>query len=344
MSEEKELKEVVVDTTYDTSTHINHIVKESDGFDQNKVDEMYNKFVNGENVDIEAELTKLYKDNPEINKLQEVVELANIVKQYKAGKISSKYYDKLPSSIKAEIFKQVSSAAMLNGSRVNKQVLNFGAKAFLEDLCKEVDGSSSFDIDEMFNELYKGIKDNAADAGKSSGDLFLSTIEDRKASIEVARQKAKENNDLEALKKFDDMERDINKSYDLVEFREALPSIKIKKFYLEKPSKVFDDFNYKFNSSKYPINNIAHCPAILEKHGISPENAVKLCVAFCLYCQNMKAENSSEYLFMYYFIRNIIILDRLNYDGANYDKMEEKAKNYYDGFLANLKSCIESFR
>ena len=57
---------------------------------------------------------------------------------------------------------------------------------------------------------------------------------------------------------------------------------------------------------------------------------------------NFSPDNIEDHTFMYYFIRNIILIDRINPKGKLYETMDEKSKKFYDGFIENLKKCISN--
>ena len=43
---------------------------------------------------------------------------------------------------------------------------------------------------------------------------------------------------------------------------------------------------------------------------------------------------------MYYFIRNIITIDRLNPKGRLYEGMDERSKHFYDTFITALRAAL----
>lgn len=311
------------------------------------IDDLWNSFTNGK-LDMDAKIKEIIdadSDMGSVNQLEDISKISSLVKDFNDGKKISGIYDRFPDSMKPALYKMAAKAASENGAMVNRQVLNFVARATLEEIANEFNKNNvSNEIDELFGKLYDEIKGTIKDISKEGGNIFMSTIEDRKIAIDAAIEKAKAANDMESVEKFQEINKASDDSYYLTDFSEYCKTVKIKKFYLEKPSKIFDDFNYKFRDHKYPIDDISKCPGLLETHGIDFNDALKLCIAFCLYCSNMKPENYNEYIFMYYFIRNIIILDRLNYNNDSYDTMDDKSKIYYDGFIANIKKCISNFK
>ena len=54
----------------------------------------------------------------------------------------------------------------------------------------------------------------------------------------------------------------------------------------------------------------------------------------------MNPDNINEHTFMYYFIRNIITIDRLNPKGRLYEGMDERSKHFYDTFITALRAAL----
>lgn len=324
-----------------------NIVTNDNNIQIGDIDDLWNSFTNGK-LDMDAKIKEIIdadSDMGSVNQLEDISKISSLVKDFNDGKKISGIYDRFPDSMKPALYKMAAKAASENGAMINRQVLNFVARATLEEIATEFNKNNiSNEIDDLFRKLYDEIKGTIKDISKEGGNIFMSTIEDRKVAIDAAIEKAKAANDMASVEKFQEINKASYDSYHLTDFSEYCKTVKIKKFYLEKPSKIFDDFGYKFRDHKYPIDDISKCPELLETHGIDFNDALKLCIAFCLYCSNMKPENYNEYIFMYYFIRNIIILDRLNYNNDSYDTMDDKSKIYYDGFIANIKKCISNFK
>lgn len=129
----------------------------------------------------------------------------------------------------------------------------------------------------------------------------------------------------------------INDSYHLERIKEAARAhkIKIKKFDLEKPSRVINSFHAKYDKSNNNIYSVEYAMNVLLRHTegmISPKDVVKFLVAFCKFCMNYKAENPVEHAFMYYTTYNIVILDV--YKGEDFEE-------YRDRIVSNIKSVVE---
>ena len=79
----------------------------------------------------------------------------------------------------------------------------------------------------------------------------------------------------------------------------------------------------------------------MDRHlGTSHLQNTLICIAFCKYCKDMNPDNMNEHTFMYYFIRNIIAIDRLNPKGRLYEGMDEKSRSFYNVFAIGLKLAL----
>lgn len=329
----------------ENNNEVNDIIESSKS--NKNIDDMWKSFTEG-NLNMDAKIKEIIDSDSDmgtIEQMEDISKISSLVKDFNDGKKIKSIYDKFPNSMKPAIYNMAAKGAVSVGTRVNKEALNFVARATLEEIAKEFNKQNiGVEIDDLFGKLYEDIKGTVKDITKEGGNIFMSTIDDRKEAIAAAIDKAMEAGDMKVVKQFQDIDKAYDDSYNLKEFCEFCGKVKIKKFYIEKPGKIFDDFNYKFRNPKYPIGSISECVSILEDHGFDHNDALKLCIAFCIYCANMKPENYTEYVFMYYFIRNITVLDRLNYKNDSYDSMDDRSKAYYDSFINNLKCCIYNFK
>ena len=87
-----------------------------------------------------------------------------------------------------------------------------------------------------------------------------------------------------------------------------------------------------------------HCLNVIIRHltEFTKDQAMMICLAYCKYCCNMNPDNMAEHTFMYYFIRNIIAIDRINPRGRAYHSINAKDKTFYDTFVANLRECMNN--
>ena len=113
--------------------------------------------------------------------------------------------------------------------------------------------------------------------------------------------------------------------------------LRVKKFELEKPKRVYDDFNMKYLKSKYSNKDISIIEPVLRRNlpeTVDDEYIRKFIIVFCKYCRNMNPNNLLDHTFMSYFITNITGLDLFNQE-----KEEEKA--FYDLIVNNIVKFID---
>jgi hypothetical protein len=58
----------------------------------------------------------------------------------------------------------------------------------------------------------------------------------------------------------------------------------------------------------------------------------------------MSPNNIAEHAFMYYFIRNIYLLDSLNPRGGLYESLTGKEKEFYDSFTSAIRNAIDKMK
>ena len=279
----------------------------------------------------------------EIDNLNDINILNNIIKRKINGEKIS--YDELPNFLKEsalDIVRRSSDDGPALAFLGNKTRLNYAANLLIGELAEEWKKKNAYiDLDTMLAGFDKELQKFQTDASKEFGNILMSFDEERKKEIDAAIARCKAEGKSEAIEKLEKIKNIIDEAYNLTDFSEFCKHVKIKKFDLEKPKKIFLSFNAKYLKHNNNINDIQYCPIVLNRHIIGDEKSnMKLCLAFCKYCMNYSPDNIEEHSFMYYFIKNIILLDRINPKGLSYDSLDEKSKNFYDGFLNNLKRCI----
>ena len=205
--------------------------------------------------------------------------------------------------------------------------------------------NTQIDLDTILSGFDKDVKKISDEFSTELGGMMMSFDEERKAEIDAAIKRCEESGKTEAIEKLKAMRDTIDDAYNLDKFIEFCKTCKIKNIEAKEPDKrVFTYFNSKYEKHRYTINDIRSCPSILDRH-LTEYNHIQntlLCVAFCKYCQNMSPDNMNEHTFMYYFIRNIIAIDRLNPKGRLYEGMDDRSKQFYDKFVAQLKAAMEA--
>lgn len=226
---------------------------------------------------------------------------------------------------------------------MNKRVI---ARMMLDDMISEFkkDSATQLDIDTILSGFDEDVKKMKEEMSTELGGMMMSFDEERKLEIDAAIKRCTEDGKTEAVENLKKIRDNLDSAYDLTDFIEFCKKCKIKNYEVKEPKRVFDYFNGKYMNHKLVINDIRSCPDILDRHltEYTHDQNMILCMAFCKYCLNMHPDRMEEHTFMYYFIRNIIAIDRLNPKGNIYESMDERSKTFYDGFVAHLRSALSN--
>lgn len=306
----------------------------------------FNRFAGGEEISLTFDEIKNILPRTvgsELDDLEEINILNNIIKKKINGEKIS--YDELPNFLKEsalDIVRKSSDDGPALAFLGNKTRLNYATNLLIGELAKEWEKKNAYiDLDTMLAGFDQDFQKLQNETSKEFGNILMSFDEERKNEIDAAIIRCKAEGKEEAVEKLEKIKSVIDEAYNLTNFSEYCKHVRIKKFDLEKPKKVFLSFNAKYLKHSNNINDIQYCPVVLDRHIIGDSKSnMKLCLAFCKYCTNYSPDNIEEHSFMYYFIKNIILLDRINPKGLMYDSLDEKSKKFYDGFLDNIKKCI----
>lgn len=273
--------------------------------------------------------------------------LASLIGRRMAGE-KFDIYDAMPADMKRQVdmiyIDTVSKAPPKMRSHFTKNNI---AKMVIDDMIKDFNKSinTQVDLDTILAGFDKDVEKISNDISNELGGMMMSFDEERKAEIDAAIKRCQDAGKIEAVKKLQTMKDTIDDAFHLTKFIEFCKNCKIRNIEVKEPEKrVFWNFNSKYEKHKYVINDIRSCPDILDRHLVMYNHIqnTMLCIAFCKYCMNMSPDNMSEHTFMYYFIRNIIALDRLNPKGRMYEVMDDRSKKFYDTYMAALKSAMEN--
>lgn len=261
-------------------------------------------------------------------------------------------YNEMPEDYKRQInmiYSDVSQKAKMANSRRAPGVISKNAIAtmMIDDMINDIKKSinSQVDLDTILSGFDQDVKKMQEEMSTELGGMMMSFDEERKAEIDAAIKRCEESGKTDAVEKLEAMKETIDDAFDLTKFIEFCKTCKIRNIEIKEPDKrVFYSFNAKYEKHKYTINDIRSCPSILDRHMIDYTHTqnLALCEAFCKYCQNMSPNNMNEHTFMYYFIRNIIAIDRLNPKGRLYEGMDERSKTFYNRFIYNLKQAANN--
>lgn len=238
----------------------------------------------------------------------------------------------------------VSKAPMNQRSRFTKNNI---AKMIIDDMINDFrkTNSSQVDLDTILSGFDEDVKKLHGEISNELGGIMMNFDDERKAEIDAAIKRCQDEGKTAAVEKLQKMRDTIDEAFHLPKFIEFCSTCKIRNIEIKEPEKrVFSYFNSKYEKHKYVINDIRSCPTILARHfdTYTNDQLTALCVAFCKYCQNMSPDNMDEHTFMYYFIRNIIAIDRLNPKGRMYEVMDDRSKYFYDTYTEALKNALDN--
>lgn len=252
-------------------------------------------------------------------------------------------YDAMTDTLKQQIdslYMSVASKAP-KGSITKNQIATECIDELIKDFRKST--QSQVDLDTVLSGFDDELKKMTDDLSSELGGMMMSFDDERKAEIDAAIKRCEEEGNEAGITKLTEMRDTVDEAFHLTKFIEFCKNCKVKNIEAKEPEKrVFDYFNSKYVKHKYSINDIRSCPIILDRHLIdyNHQQNTLICIAFCKYCQDMSPDNMGEHTFMYYFIRNIIAIDKLNPKGLAYASMDERSKNFYDTFIDALKQAM----
>ena len=305
----------------------------------------YQRFISKSTDTIDTSVFSKILDKETMENVDNINIVSSMIKRRLNGEKFSAY-NAFPDIIKDKI----KDMAIQSGQPINKTTLDFIGNIIFSDMVKNykslIPSEQYVDIDSMLMGYNEGIQ-NIYDKGTQELSVNRMTIlDEKKAEIDASIERAKSENNEDAIKELTLMKEGLEDAYTLNKFSEAIKSIKIKKFDLEKPDRVYSIFYTKYENHRYNISDIKSCPSILSRHlkDIPEKELLKFCLCFCKYIQNMSPNNIAEHAFMYYFIRNIYLLDSLNPRGGLYESLTGKEKDFYDSFTSAIRIAINNMK
>lgn len=257
------------------------------------------------------------------------LQLLDVVKKYKeTQKIS---YKELPEEVRKYIDEYLRKEGIVSFSVEANTARNMLAETLLDEFI------SNIEINKFQNEFNDQIENIMDEMNEQISPLFKDYNDSRESYLNNLIEKIEDENKRELAEKILDS---IHDSFALERFVEAAPKIKVKKFDVEKPQKIFNTFAMKYRDNQYKIYDPGMITNILDdelkKHKLIEKDdmtsAIKLIVAFCKLCQNYNPKNPDEHAFIYYFTYNITLLKV--YKKEQYDE-------YAPVFLSNIKKVLD---
>lgn len=313
--EDAETKEVVV--SIDPETGANNIIGPTMDDDIDP-DFDLSQYLNMESYEADhidlsnLELSESIKKEYDLSN-EDAVQLVKLLMRVQNKEKDIRYYDELPKGCK----KYAETMALASGS-MNRAMLNTTAKSLVDMIFNEV-AADVFQID-VENLINTEIKKSGVDLSTVYSDMVLGKkVKLYEAADKIEADGPEKKNNAQILREIGDS---CEESYMMTDFINAIEhhKIKIRKIDVEKPDKVFRDFNMKYESSKLGINCVSDLTYCIPRHlatatikpnpdTVTSKTVIAFVVAFCNYCRNYDPANVVQHTFMYYFIKNILHLD-----------------------------------
>lgn len=344
-SESGEFEGREVMTSYNPTTGEQMVVDGSESIAEKIAERHLNNLINGTNTADDSVIKEVLNEMGTMGNDAPSAMASLIARRLSGEKFN--VYDAMPDDYKRQIDMIYVDALNHAGSKVKVMNKNAIASMMLDEMMEDFNKSIStqIDLDTILAGFDKDVKKLSDDVSTELGGMMMTFDEERKAEIDAAIKRCEESGKTEAIEQLKMMRDTIDDAYNLQKFIDFCGHCKIKNIEAKEPDKrVFNYFNSKYEKHRYTINDIRSCPDILDRHltEYSHLQNTLICVAFCKYCLNMNPDNMNEHTFMYYFIRNIIAIDRLNPKGRLYEGMDDRSKQFYDTFLAKLKEAMNA--
>lgn len=287
--------------------------------EENITEEKLDKLLELENEDIKRieldwdgyveSVKSLY---PEITD-EEVKDLFITVGRYKRNE-DFPYFNALPKTIKDELN---SFAVNIEGSNMNqlKMLKNSLAKELFDIIINNNYSSKAFtDLSRFATGEINAAKDELGGSVHEFNYNLRNQFEIEFIKKAEELEESEDEKDLEQAAKIRKVSRMYTQSYTYEDMYEAYKNgkIKVKSIQVEKFNRTCSEFNRKYYSSTFNINDVGMTIGVLDRvlKGEYNINCIKkFIVAFINYTKNFTPNNVDEHVFMYYFIQNILALD-----------------------------------
>ena len=241
-------------------------------------------------------------------------------------------YKAFPEDIRKIVDKYLTSVGAVGNSNQVKQFRNMISESLISEFITNIS------LDKMQNDFNKEVEELFT---KGSAQLAESIVGYTAERNKAYRDYAGTIDDEEKKVKINNILDQIDEGYNLNTLKEFAKKCKIKKFDLEKPGKIFENFHHKYVDSPYNIYSIEVVRPILyrnlnpgEKEEFTAKDIDAFFIAFCKQTMNMKPDVVTDHAYMYYVIYNITLMD-MN---------KGESKEVSEKFAENIKEVIYNLR
>lgn len=263
---------------------------------------------------------------------ESITALLDIVNR-KMNKEEFNIYKAFPDEVRNMVDRYLEANQMGGNSMQSKQIRNLVSESLIDEFITNIGAER---IKKDFN---KEVEEIFSHGMKELGESIVGYTLERNNAY---RKYAEGLEDSEKKEKMIAILDQIDKAYSLEDLKEFAKKCKIKKFDLERPSKIYTNFLTKYENSQYNIYDLNMARPILFRNlnidsaeEYTQKDIDSFLVLYCKYCQNMKPDNALDHAFMYYVIYNIIIVD-MNRSG--------ESKEISDIYLNNIKEVIKNIK
>lgn len=267
---------------------------------------------------------------------ESILSLLKTINRYRKDK-SFNIYKEFPEEVQKIVNKSILDMGLPPLSQEGKRMRNAASVMLIDEYVKSVE------LNRITKDFNKEIENIYNTAGTEIADSVIGYTKERN---EKYREAANKIEDEEKREKVLDVLNTVDETIKLADLKEFSKKCKIKAIELDKPSRVFNFINNKYQNSSYNIYDINMCVPILlrnlndglEEPEYTKKDALAFLLAFARQCMNMDPSVSKDHAYMYYVLYNIVLMD-IN-KGDNKGSSEEM-KNNIKEVISNLRARNE---
>lgn len=278
--------------------------------------------VENDRIPIEEILLRSKEILPDVSK-EDIMQMLKVSQRYRKGE-KFNIFEELPKTVQGIIMKECGS--------VDKSTLKLFSKMVIEEFCTEVIDVTldreAIDFNEALQKTLQ-IPDIT--------QLYEGYVRDRmEKELKVKAEALEENGFHDGAAVLRGCSEAFTDSYTFKRMRDALVGKTRRKLYKDNEfyNRYCNEFNSKIASSKFKITDVYELGRVLDKLapiiGITKDDVLMFVILFCKTCQNYDANNTTDGIFMYYTIRNI-----LNMEHHGLTAPENKEPDEFDQIIIN---------
>ena len=263
--------------------------------------------------------------------------------RYRKGEKFS-YYNALPQSMKDQVDLIIGNTYI--GYTSNKEARAYVVQGVFDQVINDNYTNKLFvNIEQSMNESFKELYDNTKGQFSEYNNNFRDMIENR---LQLEAENIKDT-DPEKAMMYQDISNAFVRSYTFDEMYDLYVNtgkLKVKPIMVDKFKRTCDEWCLKYKDHKMIINNVYDLLPALQSmftgYGFDDKIYKKFICVFINYTKNMKPDNISEHVFMYYFIKNILGIVYCNTEDEQEVKFCLTVKDNVNKFLTAIKEKEEN--